>query len=387
MKELKIKSFFILFSSLLLTCHTLFSQAVGLVLSGGGAGGTAHIGVLKALEENNIPIDYITGSSVGAFIGSMYCLGYTPQQMEQFVISNEFKNQAYGNIEPKYVYYFKKKEDNASWITFKFALDSSLETTIPTNLVSPVAIDFALMEQTASGIAGANYNFDSLLVPFRCLASDVEKKESVIFRNGDLGEAVRASMSYPFYLKPITVNGCLLFDGGIYNNFPSNVMYDEFYPDVIIGSNVSSNAPPPNEENILSQIKSMLLSKTNFDAVCQNGIIIEPKANIGTFDFSSPKMLIDSGYAATMRAMPLIKERVNRIILPSELKQKRERFLKKQKQLMFDKIYIEGLKKSQSKYVRRLLSQKDKVLAMKKFKPTYFRLAADEKIKTIFPKA
>src|ERR1019366_4369130 len=108
---------------------------------------------------------------------------------------------------------------------FKLSLDSSFTANLPTNIISSVPIDFALMEMTAKAAAAAHYNFDSLMVPFRCLASDVESKKSVVFRKGDLGQAIRASMSYPFYLHPITVDGKILFDGGLYNNFPTDVMY------------------------------------------------------------------------------------------------------------------------------------------------------------------
>ncbi len=101
-----------------------FAQKVGLVLSGGGSSGLAHIGVLKALEENNIPVDYITGTSIGAFVGAMYAIGYTPQQIEKIVLSDDFQNQVYGVIDKKYVYYFKKKDDNPSWVSLKFSLAS-----------------------------------------------------------------------------------------------------------------------------------------------------------------------------------------------------------------------------------------------------------------------
>src|ERR1051326_8108274 len=182
-----------------------FSQKVGVVLSGGGASGLAHIGVLKALEENNIPVDYITGTSIGAFVGAMYAIGYSPKQMEQIALSEDFNNQVYGNIDKKYVYYFKKKEPNASWISLKLSLDTAFETNLPTNIVNPATIDFALMEGMAPAIAAAKYNFDSLFIPFRCVAADIETKSTVVFHNGDLSEAVRASISYPFYLKPIKV--------------------------------------------------------------------------------------------------------------------------------------------------------------------------------------
>ncbi|MEW6467897.1 MAG: patatin-like phospholipase family protein [Bacteroidota bacterium] len=364
------------------------AQKVGLVLSGGGASGLAHIGVIKAMEEDSIPIDYITGTSIGALVGAMYAAGYSPAQMEQLATSEQFQNWAYGKIDDKYVYYFKKKEDNASWISFKLSLDSIIETSLPTNLVSPVAIDFALMETMSGAIAAAGYQFDSLFVPFRCLASDIEAKRSVIFKEGDLATALRASMAYPFYLRPMLVDGKLLFDGGIYNNFPANVMYDDFFPDIIIGSNVSNNEPPPNEESLLSQMKTMLLTKTNFDVICQNGIIIEPAVNnIGTFDFGNVQVLIDSGYASAKRKIAQMKTCIERRTTPEMLKQKRAAFQKKQPPLVFDNITVSGVSRNQAKYIGRLLSRKSEQTSVARLKPEYFKLAADDKIKHIYPSA
>jgi NTE family protein len=364
------------------------AQKVGLVLSGGGAGGLAHIGVIKALEEDSIPIDYITGTSIGALIGALYAVGYSPAEMEKIAVSEEFQNLAYGKIDAKYTYYFKKKDDNASWVTFKLALDSTLETTLPTNLVSPIPVDFALMEYTASAIASANNKFDSLFVPFRCLASDIEAKKSVVFKDGDLGTAIRASMAYPFYLKPVTFEGKLLFDGGIYNNFPSNIMYHDFFPDIIIGSNVSGNEPPPSEDNLISQLKTMLLTKTNFDIICQNGIIIEPMVNnVSTFNFDNVQPLINEGYAAAKKKISAIKFYVSRTTSPEQVKNKRENFNNKKVPVIFKDVYVEGLKRNQSKYVERVLRKKSRQFNIVRLKPEYFKLAADDKIKSIFPYA
>lgn len=367
--------------------HTTRAQKVGVVLSGGGASGIAHIGVLKALEENSIPIDYISGTSIGALVGSLYAAGYSPHQIEELFKSESFRNIAYGNIENRYIYYFKKREDNGSWITLKMSLDSAIITTIPTNLISPIPLDFGMMQMLAAPSAAAAYNFDSLFVPFRCVASDVESKESVVFKRGDLGEAVRASMSYPFYLKPITVDNKLLFDGGLYNNFPSNVMYDQFYPDIIIGSSVTNNAPPPNEENILSQIRAMLVSKTNFDPVCENGVLIEPWADVSLFDFDNPQPLIDSGYAAAMRQIPRINACTERRVSPTDLSARRETFNNKKPPLVFDRIFIEGLSRGQAAYAERILRHKQDLVDIEKLMPGYYRLASDEKIKQIYPKA
>ncbi|MBI4946521.1 MAG: patatin-like phospholipase family protein [Bacteroidetes bacterium] len=379
--------FFSLFLLIAIGIPSAFSQKVGVVLSGGGASGLSHIGVLKALEENNIPIDYISGSSIGAFVGALYSTGYSPRQMEQIVLSDDFSNWAYGNIDKKYVYYFKKKDNNASWISLKLSLDTAIETNLPTNLVSPASIDFSLMENMAPASAAANYNFDSLFIPFRCVAADIEAKKSVVFNKGDLGEAVRASISYPFYLKPITVDGKLLFDGGIYNNFPSNVMYEQCFPDIIIGSNVSGNVPAPDEDNLISQLKTMLINRTTYDIQCPNGILIEPKVSSSTFDFSNPKAQIDSGYIATMRQIETIKNRITLRVDSTQLADRRKKFINKEPKLAFGDIYISGLKKNQAQYVRGVLRKKGKTIPLGKFKPAYFRLVEDDKIKQIYPKA
>jgi NTE family protein len=372
---------------LLFSFFSVKAQKVGLVLSGGAASGIAHIGVIKALEEHHIPIDYITGTSMGALVGSLYAAGYSPQQIELLIKTERFKNWSEGIIDQKYAYYFKRTDDNSSWVTFKLSLDSAFVSTLPTNLISPIAMDFGMMELAGGPAAASGYNFDSLFIPFRCVASDIEKKESVVFRNGDLAQAVRASMSYPFYIKPILVDDKLLFDGGLYNNFPSNVMFDDFYPDFMIGSNVSGNNPPPDEDNLLSQIKSMLQSKSNYNILCEAGVIIEPKTNVGLFDFSNIEPLIDSGYVATMRQMDFIKQYVERRVDPIELNMRRSNFRGGQPKMVFDNIYIEGLTKNQAEYVRKVLRHKNKKVTLEDMKEGYFRLAADNKIKYIYPKA
>jgi NTE family protein len=114
---------------LLFTTQTK-AQKVAVVLSGGGADGLSHIGVLKSLEQNHIPIDYIAGTSMGALIGGLYAAGYSIAEIEAFAKSEKFQLNATGDIEEKYVYFFKKKSPDASWINFKFSPDTILRTSI-----------------------------------------------------------------------------------------------------------------------------------------------------------------------------------------------------------------------------------------------------------------
>ena len=113
-------------------------------------------------------------------------------------------------------------------------------------------------------------SFDNLFIPYRCVASDITTKESVVFKDGDLNVAVRASMTYPFFISAIDVDGRLLFDGGLYNNFPADVMYNEFDADYIIGSNVSYNEPPPVYDDLMSQVKNLFSLKKASSVIAFN---------------------------------------------------------------------------------------------------------------------
>lgn len=363
-------------------------QRVGLVLSGGGSGGAAHVGVLKALEQHKIPLDYITGTSMGALVGGLYAMGYTPSQIEKIIVSEEFKKMVEGEIDEKYIYYFREKEPNAHWIGLKFRLDSTFRYRFPTNLVSPVNMDYALMEYTAPASAAAGYDFDSLFIPFRCVAADIYNKKEVVFRNGDLGRALRSTTTYPFYFKPISIDNKLLFDGGLYNNFPADVMYQTFLPDVIIGSTVVNEIAPPGEDDIYSQIKNMIMERTSYGEVCEkeNMLIIHPVIpKTGILNFSYSAEMIIAGYSATISRMDEIKRMIPRIQDSVELEKRRNLFFQKVKPLRISEISIHGLTKNQIGYFNGIIGRKKMPLESAALKPYYYRLALDERILKIYP--
>lgn len=377
--------------SLLLAClfyiQALLGQKVGLVLSGGGSGGICHIGVLKALEENNIPVDYITGTSIGSLIGAYYAAGYSPAEIEALVNTSFFQQITKGDMPAKYTYFLKKRDDYASWQSFKVSFNTKFINNLPTNVINSVPIDYYLMETFAGANAFAKNNFDSLMIPYRCIASDVMNKEVVVFKKGDLSSAIRASMSYPFYLRPITVDGKLLFDGGLYNNLPTDLMYDEFYPDFIIGSSVAERTQPPSDDNLYLQLRHLLMTQTNFKPVCENGILIEPWCDINIFNFDEIQRLIDSGYVATMRNMPQIKQQVERMADNELLRKKRELFKSKaiKDSVIFDKVEILGVNKKAERFIRNSIFYKNKPFSLSRLKKQYFRLTSDDKIKSVYP--
>lgn len=203
-------------------------QAVGLTLSGGGAKGIAHIGVIQALEDNGIPIDCITGTSMGAIVGGLYAMGYTTQEMMELIESEGFSYWSTGTLDPQYTYYFLEQEESPSLISLSLGKGGSRENgggpDLPTSLINPIAMNFAFMELFSPYTAQCGSDFNKLMVPYRCVASDVNRKRKAIFSQGDLGQCIRASMSFPIVFHPTEIDGRPMYDGGIYDNFPVDVM-------------------------------------------------------------------------------------------------------------------------------------------------------------------
>jgi len=372
------------------------AQKVAVVLSGGGAKGVTHIGVLKALEENGIPIDYIAGTSMGAIIGGLYASGYSPDKMKEIITSEEFTKWVSGKLDPEYTYFFRHPHPTASWINFKFKYDSVLETHLPTNIVSPVRMDFAFLELFSEATAVAQNNFDSLMVPFRCVASDINANSPYILRNGDLNSAIRASMTYPFYFKPIRIDGRLLFDGGMYNNFPSDVVMEDFFPDIIIGSKAAANYSPPNEDDVISQLTSMLMGETKFNLYCDASVLIQPSLmDVNVIDFSHTIAFIDSGYVAAQRMIPQIRKFVLDTVSAATHQQRRQRFNDRKPEMLINSVEVSGLQQGQATYVanaiigaRQKRSKRDSYsgdMHLDQVKSRYFNILGENRLKSAYP--
>lgn len=378
----------ILLSFLILSIGlSTYAQRVGVVLSGGGARAAAHVGFLKALEEHDIPIDYIGGTSMGAIVGAMYASGYSIAQIDSIIRSDEYIRIAKGDIDEELRFYYKDFDQDASMGSIKLSRQNIISSTLPTNLVNPALFDYNLMVGFGPAAAAANYNFDSLYIPFRCVAADVGRKEAVVFRSGDLASAVRASMTYPFYVPPISIDGRLLFDGGLYNNFPSDIIYDDFMPDVILGSNVSSNSIEPHHNDLFSQLKSMIVFETNFESLCEEMMIVNHELEVGTFDFDDIGDAIDRGYINAMANIDSIKTIVSRRITAEERLKKRKQFRAKMHPMAFDEIEITGLERNQRNYVKGFISRKAGLMRPDRLQKEYFRVYADHRIHSIYPTA
>jgi NTE family protein len=364
------------------------AQRVGVVLSGGGATAMAHIGFLRALEDNQVPIDYICGTSMGAVIASFYAAGYSTRQMDSLCRTPEFVMLSEGEELPLDMqFYYLKQEPSASMVSLKYSGGDNISNTLPTNLINPALMDWVHMKLLSAASEAARQNFDSLFVPFRCVAADVKDKREVIFKTGSLNEAIRASCTYPFYIPPRRVDGKLLYDGGIYNNFPIDVMYRDFHPDVILGCNVSSTPADPKENDLMSQLEAMIVSQKEVFIPCEEVFIVQPNSsNTTTFEFSNTMAAIDSGYVSTIRSISAIKYIVGREISKEELRKKREKFASKCAPLVVDEVRLQGIPKGQTQYVREILGRKESAIPLSDLQRTYFRVLADGSIKSLYPK-
>lgn len=381
------KTLLILFIFLTLSAQ---SQKVGLVLSGGGAKGLAHIGLIKVLEDHNIPIDYIAGTSMGAIVGGLYSMGMTPDEMIELFNSNDFKLWSTGRMDKDDLYYFKRNDELPDWMKFDITRkNDKVKLVLPFSLIPERQMDFAFLQLTAASSAACNNNFNQLMVPFRCVATDIYHNEAVVMRDGDLGEAIRASMTFPLVFKPIEKDGMLLFDGGIVNNFPVNIMAEEFKPDIIIGHAVTNMGDNYDKDDVVSQIETLVTQITKYDVPDSMGIFLETKlSDVGLLDFPKINYVNTRGIETALQNIDSIESRITRRVSKEEIAKKREDFNNKKPELKFNNVQVEGVRDNmQRKYIIQSIKYNDKVIDISQLRASYFKLMADEHIKSIQPLA
>lgn len=387
------KRFLINIIALLLTANIAYTQSIGLVLSGGGAKGIAHIGAIQALEDNDIPIDYITGTSMGAIVGGLYATGHTPQEMMQLLMSQSFADWSTGVIDPDLTYYFDKSAPSPAFVTINFALRDTATNKagiIPTSIINPIPMNFAFMELFAAYTAQCNRAFNNLYVPFRCIASDVFNKRKLVCSSGDLGDAIRASMSFPIVFKPIYNNGLPLFDGGIYDNFPVDVMNKDFAPDFIIGIDVSTESSKINVNNPIDQIEAMVIQDHGATIPDSLGIRINLNlSKFGLLDFNKAQEIYNIGYEHTISLIDSIKGRVPARISKTSRAIARNTFKSKTPQITFNDVIVTGSNNpQQNEYIESLFRFKnDSTFDIEEAKISYYHAISSQKIKDLVPTA
>ena len=365
---------------------------IGLVLAGGGAKGFYHIGVIKALEENDIPIDYIAGTSMGAIVGALYAAGYTPDQMESLVRSGEVEKWAMGKLDKSYKYYYFDQPNTPSRLSIYMQSQRdtltnklSFNLALPNSFIDPTQIDMALVELFSGAGVACQGDFDRLMIPFMCIATDMNAHEAVRMRGGDLPFAVRASMAYPMAYRPVTDSeGRVLVDGGCYDNFPWRPMQEEHDPDFIIGSVCleSKQIALPNS-SVETQVMALVTMPTDYEIPEQDGMTIFRNVDFSVFDFKAGAKIIEQGYEDAIAAMPQLKARIASRRSSEQVAAMREEFRGSVPEFRVGELRADNLRKRQREYARMLVgmdkhrdSTKRDNLSIKELKDKYFTLMA-----------
>ncbi len=365
------------------------SQSVGLVLSGGGAKGIAHIGVIRALEDAGIPIDYVAGTSMGAIVGGLYSAGYTTDEMLELILSKGFSYWSTGKIDPALSYNFIKPEPEPSMFSFSVGGKAdSIQSAVPASLISPIPMNFAFMELFSGFTAQTGGDFNRLMIPFRCVASDVKAHHKVVLDHGSLGDAIRSSMSFPVVFQPTEFEGMLLYDGGIYDNFPVDVMRAEFAPDIMIGVDVSSSDSGP-QTSLLDQIENLVVQNADYSLPAEEGIKIRVDVEqFGLLDFPQAREIYRIGYDKAMSMIDSICSRV-RSRTPSETRRlRREVFKSQTPYLRFDSVSVSGASAGQNEYIARLFEpQKSDTIGVSRAREAFYQAVSSGKIRNLGVKA
>lgn len=367
-------------------------QSVGLVLSGGGAKGIAHIGLIQALEDNDIPIDYITGTSMGAIVGGLYACGYTPAEMMELINSDYFGYLSSGKADPAFTYYFSKGSPSPQMFAMSVGgRDSTARSKIfnPQSLISPMPMSFGFMQIFSAYGAQCDGNFDRLFVPFRCVASDVAQKRKKVMGSGDLGESIRASMSFPLIFQATEIDGQVLYDGGIYDNFPVGVMQTEFAPSVIIGSDVS--APSDGPANSYFQQLDLLVSRAqSYEVPPETGIKVRiDVSNFGLLDWDRADAIYRAGYSRGIEMMDSIKARIPTRADSTARRLRRAVFKSGTPALRFDSVNVEGATKRQNEYIKYLFhpAKGTDTIGIDRARLAFYRALSSGKMSYLRPRA
>ena len=281
---------------------------VGLALSGGGARGIAHIGVLKVLEELNVPIDYIAGTSMGSIVGGLYAAGYSTDDIEKVVLETNWVD-AFSDQPDRRDNSMRRKElDSDFLIPHRLGFNSG-ELQLPLGVIEGQQLD-KIFQRLLAPVKDIQ-DFDDLRIPFRAVATDLVTGAEVVLGQGSLPQALRASMAVPGVFAPTVINGRLLVDGGMANNLPINVVRN-MGAEIVIAVDIS--APLLTEKelksvlNVTEQLTNFLTRRNTEAQIASLGprdiLIVPDLSDFSSADFTQANPIAQAGYdsASLVRA-------------------------------------------------------------------------------------
>ena len=271
---------------------------VGVVLSGGGAKGIAHIGILEKLEEAGVRIDYITGTSMGALVGSLYSIGYTTEQLRDIAQSSSWEEMFTEGPDRQLISNYQREFYNRTIASFPIR-DNILD--LPFGLISGQNI-YTLLSRLMWPVHGTE-NFDDFSIPFGTVVTDLETGENVTLRSGYLPDAVRASISIPSLMRPHVIDDRAYIDGGLSKNMPVDEVR-EMGANYVISVNVAAK-PQPRDSlrslfDVFTQVAYYQINRNLQDQIDKSDIHINPEGidQLDTFDFDKVDELITIGREA-----------------------------------------------------------------------------------------
>ncbi len=247
-----------------------------LVLSGGGARGFAHIGVLRVLEELGIAPDLIVGTSMGSVVGGLYAAGWSPDEIEELVETIDWGEIFTDRLDRKYQSFRRKQDDYPVMIEGRLHFDG-LKLVLPPGVIAGQRLDLVL--RSVEALSPATADFDDLPIPFRAVASNIATGQTVVLDSGSLATAIRASMSVPGALPPVTIDGKELVDGGIASNLPIGIA-KELGATRIIAVNISSPLLEESDE----QFETFMAVFTHLNSLLTAGNVDRDMALLGAGD-------------------------------------------------------------------------------------------------------
>ena len=306
----KIALLLIVFTSL-----TVFSQEqkrpkIGLVLSGGGAKGFAHIGVLKVLEEAGVKIDYIGGTSMGAVVGGLYASGYNAAQIDSIFQNTNFNELLNDFIPRSSKNFYERRNDELYALVLPF---NKMKIGIPEAL-SKGMYNYNLLSRITRNVRDVK-DFNQLSIPFLCIATNVETGEEVLLNKGNLAQAMIASSAFPSLFSPVEINGKILVDGGVVNNYPIEEVR-KLGADIIIGVDVQDGLLDRTQlkdaTKILVQITNLHSIERMTKNIANTDIYIKPDiSQYGVISFDKGKEIIKKGEEATFAVFEELKKLVD----------------------------------------------------------------------------
>lgn len=279
---------------------------IGLVLSGGGAKGFAHIGVLKVLEQAGVKIDYIGGTSMGAVVGGLYASGYNATQIDSIFTATNFDELLSDYIPRTTKSFYEKRSDELYALSLPF---NKFSIGIPIAL-SKGMYNYNLLTKLTHDVRHVR-DFSKLPIPFMCIATDIEKGQEVILRGGYLPQAMAASSAFPTLFSPVEIEGRMLIDGGVSNNYPVEEVR-KMGADFIIGVDVQDDLKDrkslKDATRILVQISNLQMIESMKEKVTKTDIYLKPDiAGYTVISFDQGKDIIRKGEEAAFAAYELLK--------------------------------------------------------------------------------